>query len=60
MLELIERVRAERGMTVLLVTNDEGVAGRAGRVLRLLDGKITATLPLGEPSGSPRPPPPVR
>jgi putative ABC transport system ATP-binding protein len=40
-LELIERLRAERGMTVLLVTNDEGVAARAGRVLRLLDGRVT-------------------
>ncbi len=40
-LELIERLRAERGMTVLVVTNDEGVAARAGRVLRLLDGRVT-------------------
>jgi putative ABC transport system ATP-binding protein len=59
-LELIERLRAERGMTVLLVTNDEGVAQRAGRVLRLLDGRITGATPLGEPPGSPRPSPPVR
>jgi predicted ABC-type transport system involved in lysophospholipase L1 biosynthesis ATPase subunit len=28
-------------MTVLLVTNDEDVAARAGRVLRLLDGSVT-------------------
>jgi putative ABC transport system ATP-binding protein len=40
-LQLIERLRAERGMTVLLVTNDEGVAQRAGRVLRLFDGTVT-------------------
>jgi putative ABC transport system ATP-binding protein len=40
-LGLIERVRTERGMTVLLVTNDEDVAARAGRVLRLLDGSVT-------------------
>jgi putative ABC transport system ATP-binding protein len=39
-LDLIERLRAERGMTVLLVTNDEGVAARAGRTLRLLDGAL--------------------
>jgi putative ABC transport system ATP-binding protein len=58
-LELIERVRTERGMTVLLVTNDEGVAARAGRVLRLLDGKISLRHSLGEPPGAPRPPPPV-
>jgi putative ABC transport system ATP-binding protein len=59
-LELIERVRTERGMTVLLVTNDEGVAARAVRVLRLLDGSVAGGFPLGEPPGSPRPPPPVR
>ncbi len=40
-LRLIERVREERGMTVLLVTNDEGVAAGAKRTLRLLDGRVT-------------------
>jgi putative ABC transport system ATP-binding protein len=40
-LDLIERIRTERGMTVLLVTNDEDVAARGGRVLRLLDGSVT-------------------
>jgi putative ABC transport system ATP-binding protein len=45
-LRLIERVRAERRTTVLLVTNDEGVAA-AGRTLRLLDGRVT-------PAGAPR------
>jgi putative ABC transport system ATP-binding protein len=39
-LDLIERVRAERGMTVLLVTNDEAVATRAERTLRLRDGAL--------------------
>jgi putative ABC transport system ATP-binding protein len=46
-LQLIERLRSEHGMTVLLVTNDEGVAARAGRTLSLLDGRIT-------PDGAPR------
>jgi len=46
-LRLIERVRAERRTTVLLVTNDEGVAAAAGRTLRLLDGRVT-------PAGAPR------
>jgi putative ABC transport system ATP-binding protein len=59
-LRLIERLRAERGMTVLLVTNDEGVAATAGRTLRLLDGRLRPTSLLGEPPGSPRPPPLVR
>jgi putative ABC transport system ATP-binding protein len=44
-LELIERLRAERGMTVLLVTNDDRVASRAQRVLRLLDGAIVTASP---------------
>ena len=41
MLRLIERLRGERGMTVLLVTNDEGVAATADRTFRLLDGTVT-------------------
>ena len=40
-LALLERLRAERGMTVLLVTNDADVARTAARTLRLLDGRIT-------------------
>ena len=39
-LALLERIRAERGMTVLLVTNDEDVAAHGGRTLRLLDGAL--------------------
>jgi putative ABC transport system ATP-binding protein len=39
-LGLIERIRAERGMTVLLVTNDEHVAAHGGRTFRLLDGAL--------------------
>jgi putative ABC transport system ATP-binding protein len=39
-LRLIERVREERTMTVLLVTNDDRVAGTAGRTLVLLDGRV--------------------
>lgn len=40
-LQLIERLREERGATVLLVTNDDQVAATAGRRLRLLDGRVT-------------------
>jgi putative ABC transport system ATP-binding protein len=39
-LALVERIRSERGMTVLLVTNDELVAAHGGRTLRLLDGAL--------------------
>jgi putative ABC transport system ATP-binding protein len=44
-LRLLERLRAERGMSVLLVTNDEGVAATAGRTLRLLDGRLVSPRP---------------
>jgi putative ABC transport system ATP-binding protein len=39
---LLQRLRIERGMTVLLVTNDEAVAEAADRVVRLRDGRIEA------------------
>jgi putative ABC transport system ATP-binding protein len=44
-LRLLERLRAERGMSVLLVTNDEGVAATAGRTFRLLDGRLVSPRP---------------
>jgi putative ABC transport system ATP-binding protein len=47
-LALIERLRGEHAMTVLLVTNDEAVAGAADRILRLRDGRIT-------PAAAPQP-----
>ena len=40
-LALVERLRGDHAMTVLLVTNDEAVAGSADRVVRLRDGRIT-------------------
>jgi len=42
---LLERLRSERQMTILLVTNDESVAARADRTLQLRDGRMTATSP---------------
>jgi putative ABC transport system ATP-binding protein len=41
-LDLLERLREERGMTILLVTNDESAAAHAARTLRLRDGLIHA------------------
>jgi putative ABC transport system ATP-binding protein len=38
--ELLQGVRAQRGTTVLLVTNDPDVAARADRILRIRDGRI--------------------
>jgi putative ABC transport system ATP-binding protein len=38
--ELLQRVRAQRGTTILLVTNDADVARAADRTLRIRDGRI--------------------
>ena len=38
--ELLQSVRAQRGATVLLVTNDPEVAARADRVLPIRDGRV--------------------
>src|SRR5205823_1217616 len=37
---LLLRVREQRGTTILLVTNDPAVAGRADRTLQMRDGQI--------------------
>ncbi len=39
-LDLLEAARRERGLTIVLVTHDPGVAARADRVVRLKDGKV--------------------
>ncbi len=39
--ELLSRLRAERGLTVVLITHDEGVAAAADRVVRMADGRVT-------------------
>jgi putative ABC transport system ATP-binding protein len=41
-LDLLGALRDRRGMTILLVTNDDDVAARADRTLRLRDGVIRA------------------
>lgn len=38
-LDLLERIRSERGTTLVLVTHDAGVAGRADRLVHMLDGR---------------------
>jgi putative ABC transport system ATP-binding protein len=40
-LALLERLRGDHAMTVLLVTNDDDVARSADRILRLRDGRVT-------------------
>jgi putative ABC transport system ATP-binding protein len=41
-LDLVERLRRDRGLTVVLVTHDPGVAARADRIVRMLDGRAVA------------------
>jgi putative ABC transport system ATP-binding protein len=46
-LELLESLRESRGLTLLMVTHDERIAGRADRVVRMLDGrKVAEELPV--------------
>ncbi len=41
-MDLLVRINAEQGMTVVLVTHDHGVAGRCRRLVEMQDGRITA------------------
>jgi len=49
-LDLIRRVREEHGMTILLVTNDDGVAAQAERILRIRDGVLAVPAAILDPS----------
>ena len=39
-LDLLEELRSQRGLTVVLVTHDAEVAQRAQRIVRMLDGRV--------------------
>jgi putative ABC transport system ATP-binding protein len=39
-LELLERLRAERGLTIVMVTHAAEIAARADRIVRMLDGRV--------------------
>jgi len=41
-LELLASVSAERGQTIVLITHDPAAATRAGRVVRMHDGRLLA------------------
>lgn len=51
--ELIQRLREQHRMTVLLVTNDASVAAAADRSLHLLDGRIGPVIRDAEPQQAP-------
>ncbi len=40
-MELIKQLNTDLGMTVLMVTHDDSIAGHAGRLIHLLDGHVT-------------------
>jgi putative ABC transport system ATP-binding protein len=44
-LELMEDLRARRGLTILMVTHDMSVAARADRIVHMLDGRIVRSEP---------------
>jgi putative ABC transport system ATP-binding protein len=44
-LDLLDGLRRTHGMTIVLVTNDDSIAARADRILRLSDGVIRAAEP---------------
>ncbi|MGD9690756.1 MAG: ABC transporter ATP-binding protein [Phycisphaerales bacterium] len=39
-LDMLSRIRAERGLTVVMVTHDREVAARADRIVHLVDGRV--------------------
>ena len=47
MLDLLETLRRERNLTIVLVTHDQGVAARADRIVRMLGGRLA---PADEPA----------
>lgn len=52
--ELLESLNRESGSTVVLVTHDLGLAGRARRIIRLSDGSVVSDRPTGGPGGGRR------
>ncbi len=49
-LELLEDIHRRRGMTLVVVTHDPHVARCAGRIVRMLDGRVVADNPSDLPS----------
>jgi putative ABC transport system ATP-binding protein len=51
-IELLSRLHGG-GQTIVLVTHDAQVAGAAGRIVRMLDGRIVAVPEAGQPDRGP-------
>jgi putative ABC transport system ATP-binding protein len=41
-LSLLQRLAREHGQTIVLVTHDTAIAARAGRLVRMSDGRIAS------------------
>jgi putative ABC transport system ATP-binding protein len=46
-LDLLEELREKQGLTVVVVTHDRDVAGRADRIIEMLDGRIVSSVTAG-------------
>jgi putative ABC transport system ATP-binding protein len=58
-IELLESLNRESGSTVVLVTHDPTLAGRAGRIIRLEDGRLASDSAPDHSSQPSRPVPPI-
>jgi putative ABC transport system ATP-binding protein len=43
-MELLARLNAERGLTIIMVTHEPDMAAYAGRSIRFVDGRIESDL----------------
>jgi len=51
-LDLLERLRSERGLTIVMVTHDMNVASRADRIVHMLDGRVVRSEVVDKPVGA--------
>ena len=39
-MDILHRLHEEKGITVVMVTHDDEIGAQAGRIVRLLDGRV--------------------
>jgi putative ABC transport system ATP-binding protein len=44
LLDLLAKLRARHGMTLVVVSHDDAVAERADRIVRLVDGRVAPAM----------------